>query len=159
MRVLRSLLLLFLVLLFVSPNAFSEDEFDLYDCLRHRAEVYRILERKYVWGDWDCSAFIHRILTDCGVSVLRCRSSDYAEGRCGLDSDVVKLIESCDFTFFTFPSKKIRKNGHIGMAKNKDQVYHNSTGRRRVVLDKMTADSYLKKHLSRIRRLNPDRGK
>ncbi|MFX1253946.1 MAG: hypothetical protein ACFFCZ_20205 [Promethearchaeota archaeon] len=141
----------------------KEEEELVCECLKTRAERHRLIGKKWILGDWDCSKFIKQLWDDCGIALLRCTSADYAEGKCGFNTVIVKLNErdECDFSFFTFPSKKgkTRKFGHTGMQKNKEQIYHNSTGRKRVVLDWITWGTYMRKYLKRTRRLNPNRGK
>ena len=124
------------------------------DCLRDQAEEYLILGYAYEWGDWDCSKFIEQIMTDCGIEVERCTSKDYAEGRCGFDSDMVplQLRISCDFAFWTWPKSK-RIFGHTGMFEKKEIVYHNSSTAGKVIKSKVTPKTYYGRHLKRVRRL------
>jgi cell wall-associated NlpC family hydrolase len=144
----------------VSPNFSFAEQMDECDCLKTRAERHRLIGRKYIWGDWDCSKFIYQILTDCGISVQRCTSADYARGRCGFNTEVIERLKrcGCDFAFWTFPGSK-RIFGHTGMFSREDRVYHNSAGRKRVVKDQIYEGTYLEKYLERVRRLNPNRGK
>lgn len=159
MLVQKLLLPLLLPLLIVLPScsyssAEEEATSNNCECLLDRAEEYRILEQKYVWGDWDCSKFIYQILTDCGIAVLRCRSINYSNGECGLDTSIIPLNmrTCCDFAFWTFPGSK-EPFGHTGIFKDKITVYHNSTGRKKVVLDPISWKTYLRDHLKKVRRL------
>lgn len=121
------------------------------ECLKRSAEEYRLLGYPYVWGDWDCSKFVKQVFEDCGINLERCTSADYARGRCGFDSVIVDFLqrEECDETFWTWRGSD-RIDGHIGILKNKDEVYHNSSGRGKVVLDKLRG-SFIR-DMSRIRR-------
>jgi NlpC/P60 family len=106
------------------------------ECLKRSAEEYRLLGYPYVWGDWDCSKFIKQIFEDCGVNFERCTASEYAKGRCGFESVAVKYLDrqDCDIPFWTWRGSD-RRDGHIGMEKGRDKIYHNSSGRKKVVED------------------------
>lgn len=121
------------------------------ECLKNSAEEYRLLGYPYVWGDWDCSKFIKQIFEDCGINFERCTSADYAQGRCGFASKVIAYVERehCDIPFWTWENSE-RINGHIGILKDKSDVYHNSYGRKRVVLDKLRGT--LIRDMTRLRR-------
>lgn len=122
------------------------------------AEEYEILGYGYEWGDWDCSKFVEQILTDCGIQVERCKSIDYARGRCGFESVIVRIMErmGCDFAFWTWPGSD-RIFGHTGMFQRPELVWHNSSSAGKVVKGKVSGTvktgSYLRRHLKRVRRL------
>ncbi len=149
---LQLLLLLLLLTVFDSPPATSF-ETDC-ECLQHVAAEYEVLGYAYQWGDWDCSKFVEQILSDCGIQVERCRSIDYACGRCGFLTVVVPkgLHDSCDFAFWTWPGSD-RPFGHTGMFEHRQSVYHNSSKAGRVIRAPVTTGSYLLRHLKRVRRL------
>lgn len=148
-------LLLFLLLLtaFGSGVALGGTAEDC-KCLQSSAQEYEILGYAYQWGDWDCSKFVEEILTDCGIQVERCRSRDYAMGRCGFKSIIIPkhLRDACDFAFWTWPNSD-RPLGHTGMFEHFDSVYHNSSTAGRVVRSPVRTGAYLHRCLKRVRRL------
>ncbi len=150
----KSLLTIFVIFIFIFCSGFDKIPDPDCGCLKDMAEEYRILEQPYLWGDWDCSKFVEQILTDCGIQVERCTSKDYAYGKCGFDSLLIpmNLRTSCDFAFWTWPNSN-RKFGHIGMFEHKTSVYHNSSGAGKIIKSKVEGNSYYRKHLKRIRRL------
>ncbi|MDQ7784858.1 MAG: hypothetical protein RDU20_18390 [Desulfomonilaceae bacterium] len=147
------LLLLLLIVFGSSPAGTFENDCE---CLQYVAAEYEVLGYAYQWGDWDCSKFVEQILTDCGIQVERCRSIDYAHGRCGFRSVIVPvdLRDSCDFAFWTWPDSD-RTFGHTGMFEHAQNVYHNSGKAGRVVKAPVRPGGYLLRALKRVRRLSP----
>jgi hypothetical protein len=124
------------------------------------ASEYEVLGYGYEWGDWDCSKFVEQILTDCGIQVERCRSIDYAHGRCGFESTIVEIAkrEGCDFAFWTWPKRPDRPFGHTGMFERPELVWHNSGSEGTLIKAGVGTGSYLLRHLKRVRRLDIVRG-
>jgi hypothetical protein len=147
------LLLLLLLLIACDSSSVMSYKNDC-ECLRDSAAEYEILGYAYQWGDWDCSKFVEQILTDCGIQVERCRSIDYAHGRCGFMSVIVPkhIRDACDFAFWTWPQSE-RHFGHTGMFEGAQSVYHNSSTAGRVVRSQVNNGDYYYRHLKRVRRL------